>query len=173
LLCIWDGAGRDRLDLSGFAMRQKIDLRAGAFSDVGGFQGNLSIALGARIEEAVGGTAADRIFGNEGANLLRGGWGGDVLTGGAGRDRMFGGPGADRFVFAHGDGQDRVMDFNPSLDWISLDRGLWGGAALTAHQVLHRFGAVVAGDLVLDFGTDVLTLQDVSGPGLAERILVF
>lgn len=33
--CVWDGGGNDTLDFSGYATNQKIDLNAGAFSDVG------------------------------------------------------------------------------------------------------------------------------------------
>lgn len=56
---------------------------------------------------AEGTTAANTLLGGAGADILRGGAGADVLTGGAGRDT---------FVFARGDGADRVTDFASGTD---------------------------------------------------------
>lgn len=173
LLCIWDGAGRDTLDLSGFGGRQTIDLNAGRFSDVGGFKGNLSIAVGCKIENAVGGRGADIIHGNGLNNVLRGGRGADVLAGGAGDDRMTGGPGADGFVFVAGSGRDLVRDFQKATDLISLGSDLWGGRVLTAAGVVAEFVSIRGGNLVFDFGVDDLILLNVaSQDGIADRILL-
>src|SRR6185503_11104660 len=49
-LCIWDGGGIDTLDCSGYSNSQIISLVAGTFSNIGGFSGNVSIAIGAVIE---------------------------------------------------------------------------------------------------------------------------
>ena len=49
-LCIWDGAGTDTIDLSGWGMTQSLNLNEGTFSNVGGLLKNLSIAFGALIE---------------------------------------------------------------------------------------------------------------------------
>jgi serralysin len=173
LLCIWDGAGKDTLDLSGFRAKQRIDLNAGAFSDVGGFKGNLSIAIGCRIENAVGGRGDDTIFGNDRGNVLKGGKGLDILVGGTGSDRMTGGAGADGFIFLDGDGRDVVTDFSKADDVLSLGADLWGGTAMTGAEVLTEFADVLGGDLVFDFGTDVLTLLHVSSiDGMADRIVI-
>ena len=77
---IWDAGGRDTLDLSGFATPSRIDLHQGAFSDAGQLTANISIALGAEIENAAGGTGNDVIVANELRNRLSGGGGGDVFT---------------------------------------------------------------------------------------------
>jgi hypothetical protein len=61
-LCIWDGGGIDTINLSGYGTSQTISLIAGTFSNVGGLVGNVSIALGAVIENAVGGSAGDTII---------------------------------------------------------------------------------------------------------------
>jgi serralysin len=79
-LCIWDGAGNDTLDLSGFTNNQTISLVGGTFSSVGGYTSNVSIALGAVIENAIGGSGADTIVGNSAANILDGGAGIDTLS---------------------------------------------------------------------------------------------
>ena len=173
LLCIWDGAGIDTLNLSGFAGRQVINLNDGTFSNVGGFKGNLSIAVGANIENAVGGRGSDRIIGNELANNLRGGRGIDILSGGAGADTLTGGAGADGFIFAAGFGRDKITDFSLVDDLISLSSNLWGGGVKTAVEVLEQFGVVRNGQVVLDFGVPELTLMNLSSEaGLADRLLI-
>lgn len=162
-ICIWDGAGRDTLDLSGYAVAQRIDLNDGTFSDVGGFTGNVSIALGARIENAVGGSGADEVIGNEFANTLKGGRGNDslagndgndVFTGGGGKDFMTGGQGQDSFVFRGNIGRDKVFGFDLAADKLLLDTNLWGGGVRTAEQVVQDFGLEVGGATVLNFGAN-------------------
>jgi serralysin len=103
-LTIFDTGGRDTLDFSTVGVYQRINLNAGALSNVGGLRENLQIARGVVIENAIGGRAEDRIIGNArgnilignaGADTLSGGEGADTLNGGTGRDRMEGGSGAD------------------------------------------------------------------------------
>lgn len=74
---IWDGGGNDTLDFSGYSQDQKISFEEGTFSDVGGLKGNVSIAYGATIENAKGGTGNDWLVGNAANNELRGGDGND------------------------------------------------------------------------------------------------
>lgn len=69
---------------------------------------NLGIALNTTIENAVGGSAADRLSGNSVANALSGGDGNDVLIGLAGNDTLDGGTGADRLIGGEGDDLYRV-----------------------------------------------------------------
>lgn len=88
VFCVWDAGGTDTFDFSGYTVAQVIDLRQGAFSNVGGMVGNVSIALGAVIENAIGGTGADTIRGNSGDNLIRGNGGADVIDGGLGSDTV-------------------------------------------------------------------------------------
>lgn len=104
VLCIWDGGGTDTVDLSGFAMNQALSLVSGVFSNVGGLVGNLSIAIGALIENAVGGTGSDVIQGNDAANEILGKFGEDTIDGGLGDDRIYGQRGHDEI--AGGGGND-------------------------------------------------------------------
>jgi serralysin len=83
---IFDSGGIDTLDYSGFASSQLINLNSETFSNVGGLVGNVSIARGTVIENAIGGSGADTIIGNAADNVLTGGAGADSLTGGAGDD---------------------------------------------------------------------------------------
>jgi Ca2+-binding RTX toxin-like protein len=98
VFCVWDAGGTDTFDFSGYGQNQTIDLRAGAFSHVGGLVGTVSIAVGAIIENAIGGAGADTLIGNEVSNTLTGGAGNDLLDGGAGADSLIGGLGDDIYV---------------------------------------------------------------------------
>jgi len=88
IFAVWDAAGNDTFDFSGYAQNQVIDLRQGAFSNIGGMIGNVSIALGAAIENAIGGSGNDAIHGNAADNLIVGAGGNDVIDGGLGNDTV-------------------------------------------------------------------------------------
>ena len=85
-LTIYDAGGVDTLNASGYGQNQTIDLRPGAFSNIGGLTGNIGIYLTAVIENAVGGSGNDSIIGNNADNRLKGGGGNDSIDGGAGTD---------------------------------------------------------------------------------------
>ena len=122
---IWDTGGIDTIVHNGSAGAQ-INLRAasltyaegggGFVSAVNGVLGGYTIAAGVVIENARGGSGADRIVGNGARNLLEGRGGNDiifgldnndVLRGGNGRDTLVGGNGAD--VLQGEQGDDRLM----------------------------------------------------------------
>lgn len=86
IFAIWDAGGTDTLDFSGYGDNQLINLRQGAFSNIGGLTGNVAIAIGAVIENAIGGSGADRLVGNASDNRLTGGAGADTIDGGLGND---------------------------------------------------------------------------------------
>ena len=90
---VWDAGGRDTFDFSGYPDNQVIDLRQGFFSDVGGYRGNVAIARGTDIEDALSGSGNDSLTGNTLANRL---------TSGAGADTVFGGEGADTVIDIRG-----------------------------------------------------------------------
>jgi serralysin len=102
VFCIWDSGGIDTLNFSGYATNQVISLTAETFSSVGALTSNVSIASGAVIENAIGGTGNDTIYGNEFANQLSGGAGNDHLVGYGGNDTLSGGNGIDRTYFTLG-----------------------------------------------------------------------
>jgi len=87
---IIDSGGTDTLDYSGYTVAQRIDLNPETFSNIGGDTGNVAIARGTTIENAIGGSGADVIIGNSVANILTGGAGIDTLTGDAGNDTFRG-----------------------------------------------------------------------------------
>ena len=85
IFAVWDAGGNDTFDFSGYTANQRINLNEKSFSDVGGLKGNVSIAAGVTIENAIGGSGNDVIVGNAANNVLKGGAGNDVLFGGGGR----------------------------------------------------------------------------------------
>ncbi|WP_304441769.1 M10 family metallopeptidase [Caulobacter sp. FWC2] len=107
----WDAGGTDTFDFSGYKVAQTIDLREGFFSSVGGLTGNVTIAIGAVIENAIGGSAVDTITGNAAANRITGGAGNDVLDGGAGLDiAAYAGKFASYAVTAQANGGWQIKD---------------------------------------------------------------
>jgi len=143
LYTIWDGGGEDTIDASGFstlAHGTEIDLREGRFSSIGAKNingdawnvdsnaqtydpdpGNVAIAYGTEIENAVGTNNDDNLIGNDLDNKLEGLNGDDILRGMAGNDQLFGGGGSDIFIggagndFFYGGAGDDILDFNTGV----------------------------------------------------------
>jgi hypothetical protein len=141
---IIDSGGVDTLDYSGFSANQVIDLRAGSFSNIGASIGNVAIAVGTTIENAVGGAGGDRLIGNEVGNNLAGAAGNDVLEGRGGNDTLTGGPGADFLsggtgtdVLVGGDDQDVFSDLLANLSGDTI-------ADFTAVDKIHFIDANLA-----------------------------
>ncbi|WP_269515461.1 M10 family metallopeptidase C-terminal domain-containing protein [Brevundimonas subvibrioides] len=88
IFAVWDAGGNDTFDFSGYSQAQVIDLRQGAFSNVGGLIGNIAIAAGTVIENAIGGSGNDTIRGNSADNRLTGNGGTDTIDGGLGTDTV-------------------------------------------------------------------------------------
>lgn len=116
-LTVWDGGGNDTYDFSDYAGGVVVDLAPGGSSvaarnqlavldtrDGTQARGNVFNALlhqdntASLIENATGGSGADRLTGNQAGNLLRGQAGDDWITGLAGDDRLDGGSGADTLI---------------------------------------------------------------------------
>ncbi|WP_141653055.1 M10 family metallopeptidase C-terminal domain-containing protein [Phenylobacterium immobile] len=98
VFAIWDAGGRDTLDVSGYWQNQLIDLRPGAFSNIGGLVGNVAVAQGVQMENAKGGLGADRIWGADFGGEIYGGGGGDTIYGGAGTNYLRGDDGDDSII---------------------------------------------------------------------------
>ena len=102
---IWDAGGVDTIVHRGNAAAV-IDLReapltytengGGYVSHVADIHGGFTIAAGAVIENAIGGSGDDRMTGNGADNDLQGNQGNDTLYGGDGADTLMGGAGFDR-----------------------------------------------------------------------------
>ena len=193
--CLWDAGGIDTIR-NASALASRIDLRAatlghdagggGYLSFVGGIDGGFTIANGAVIENASGGSAADWIIGNDAANKLRGnggvdtidgGSGADQITGGTGRDLLTGGGGRDVFIFAatadsSGAG-DLITDFVAGLDDIRLSAidAIAGGADDLFSFIGTTLFGNVAGQLRFeqDAATNLTRIEgDTDGNGTAN-----
>lgn len=177
---LWDGGGRDRIDLSAYATDLAVDLRPGGGIDLdsGGSAQKAQLAMvgGAPvhaayhvymslladddprslIEEATGGTGDDVFIGNAAANRF---------TGGAGNDRFTGGLGAD--VFALGSGADTLSDTLAGLDGdtlldfdIAVDRLVVEGIEATLARVSYDIATGLLSIAAGSAGSAALTLAD-------------
>ncbi|QJE74079.1 hypothetical protein HHL28_14140 [Aerophototrophica crusticola] len=120
IACFWDAGGIDTFDLTGETRAATVDLNEGAFSSIGArgsnaAVNNISIAFGAKIENATGGNGNDRITGNALDNVLKGGAGDDILSGMGGNDSIDGGTGTDTALF-----RGRLADYALALDGTTL-----------------------------------------------------
>lgn len=116
-LTIYDSGGNDTLDASGYSVAQTIDLESGHFSSIGGLINNIGIAVSASVENAIGGSGADVIYGSSAANALHGGDGSDTLVGSAGADLLDGGIGEDTADYG----------LSTAAVWVDLRNGTGSG----------------------------------------------
>lgn len=114
-----DSGGSDRINAAALTAGALIDLNAGNAGSIAGQA--FSIAAGTLIEDVIGGDGGDTLTGNAAANDISGARGDDVLTGGDGNDTLSGGAGSDRFIYAAGDGDDLLTDFDTLSDVLVLD----------------------------------------------------
>jgi serralysin len=131
---VFDNGGIDTLDYSGFTQNQRINLNAEGFSDIGGRVGNISIARGAVIENAIGGTGNDTLYGNAANNTLTGGAGNDILFGYDGDDVLDGGAGANVIVGAAG---------NDIITVTASGNEIYGGIGNDIFNVASRSDTIV------------------------------
>jgi serralysin len=137
---IFDSGGNDTLDYSGFSGFQKIDLNSEAFSQVNGYTGNVSIARGALIENAIGGNGIDIIIGNSAANVLTGNLGADTLTGGAGADTF-----KDSAAGLNG---DTIVDFSDGDKIVITNATLAGFSfSLSGNTLTYTGGSLTLGSV--------------------------
>ncbi|CRM75531.1 serralysin family metalloprotease [Pseudomonas sp. 25 R 14] len=174
VFAVWDGGGTDTLDFSGFSDNQKINLNEASFSNVGGLTGNVSIAKGVVVENAIGGSGNDLLIGNGVSNELKGGAGDDILFGGGGGDKLWGGAGKDTFLFAASNDSlpsdpDQILDFVSGEDKIDVSNIL-SSFHLSSLQFVGAFGAQ-AGQAIFsqDNASNNSDLSiDFSGDGLSD-----
>ncbi len=156
IFAIWDAGGVDTLDFSGYSQAQVITLISGNFSNVGGQVGNVSIAIGATIENAIGGSGADTMIGNSVGNRL---------TGNAGADTLTGNGGADIFVATVGGGADTITDFSVGSD--KIDVAAFGGYVSAVQNGLNTLVTVATGVTftLLNVTATALTAANFVGAG--------
>ncbi|MGC9367897.1 MAG: M10 family metallopeptidase C-terminal domain-containing protein, partial [Paracoccaceae bacterium] len=113
---IWDAGGIDTISNAGSSLSANIDLReaplvgpdaGGYISSAQGIHGGFTVAFGAEIENAVGGSGNDTLTGNDLGNSLVGDAGTDILIGNGGNDTLNGGDGDD--TVAGNNGRDKAF----------------------------------------------------------------
>lgn len=154
-----------------FFMNQSFQ-RIAQFTGVGGIfatnHDNLSIAYGTVIENAIGGSQRDLLWGNDVANRLEGRGGNDVLNGFKGADTLIGGAGIDFFQFSTlNDFGNMIVDFTPGdkIDVSKFDTN----PGVAGDQAFAFIGAAAFGNVAgqLRYANGLLE-GDVDGNGLAD-----
>jgi Ca2+-binding RTX toxin-like protein len=181
-LTVWDGGGNDTYDFSNYTTNLRVDLAPGGWSlmsnvqqaNLGGSnfaRGNIYNALqvgadtGSLIDNAVGGSGNDHIYGNAIANVLEGrdgsdtlaGQGGDdLLKGGSGNDALYGDSGvASGYGVGFGSGYQTLPTFNANT------------ASATALDLDNTFSLAPDADIV-DSTTLPHTTVNWSGQGASS-----
>ena len=126
ILSIFDSAGVDTLDLSGWNTASIINIAPGGFCSANSMTYNISIAYTCEIENAIGGGGADTISGNMLGNMLKGGAGNDRVFGFAGNDRLYGDAGND------------YIDGGDGVDYVYFD-ALWSAITYTYDAIKATF----------------------------------
>ncbi|MBE8952002.1 MAG: hypothetical protein SR1Q7_02520 [Quinella sp. 1Q7] len=93
---------------------KKITITEGYFEDSFDVNTDVRVAKVAQTATVIDASAVDHaiaITGNKKANTITGSAEDDTITGGKGADVLTGGAGADVFVYAKGDGNDKILDF--------------------------------------------------------------
>jgi serralysin len=161
---IWDAGGVDVIDLSGATGAQSLNLVAGSEMSIvlnNARKGNLWLAFGVTIENAVGGSGDDRIIGNDAANDLSGGGGRDTLDGGGGNDILRGGSGTDTARFS---------GLSTGYTWHQNADGSWRIIALASangEDTLHDIEWLEFADTRIQIGT---AASIITGTGGNDRL---
>lgn len=112
----------------------------------------------------VGSQSRDYMRAGAGKDNVRAGNGDDVIFSGEGNDTLKGGGGSDTFVFALGDGKDRILDFDthgPIQDVISMANP----SAIKNIEIYERFNNVF-----IEYGKgDVIILKNVDLDDLSHK----
>ena len=153
---LFGGSGHDRL----FGGQGNDSLNAGSGNDL--------LNGGEESDMLDGGSGDDQLVGGAGNDQLTGGSGTDQFTGGSGNDMLVGNSGNDLYDFSRGDGQDVILDSDPSLG--NQDRAIFGATINPLDLVISR----QANDLRLAIhgSTDQVTVKDwyLSGTHRVETI---
>lgn len=199
---IWDAGGNDTISAANQFLSTTINLNPGGFSSIGPYSNgsgsratnNLAIAFGVTIENAIGSSSNDTIYGNGATNILQGGNGSDYLAGGGGHDTLIGGAGSDLLVgygsgteydvlaggsgidtfvlgnsssaFYQGNDYARITDFNWRDDYIQVK----GVSSQYSLQSGNWFGGSAL-DTAIYFGNDAIgVVQDSTNLNLANFV---
>ncbi len=163
---VFDSGGIDTLNYSGYSANQVINLTSETFSNVGGGIGNVSIAFGTLIENAVGGSGNDTLTGNSADNVLNGNFGNDVLNGQDGNDTLIGGFGVD--TVTSGAGADIIRDTASSLSGDTITDFATGDTIVFTDATLAGFTFNLVGSTLTYTGGSLTLTGGISGTLVAS-----
>lgn len=185
---IADGSGIDTIDASGFEKGgNTIDLyvmtgeeTTSRLSMLNGTIGNLSLAVGTVIENAIGGEMDDKFFDNEYRNKFIGNGGNDWFAVSGGKDKINGGSGYDRVVI-QGEESDFIIknkstskkvvhhkkDSNYRVNLRGVEEIIFGSPVAAGMETENRGGQLANADPLMrantllsngfeDIGVDIL-----------------
>lgn len=163
---IFGGEGNDRA----FGGSGDDSIEGGNGRDrLAGDEGNDVLIGDAGRDRLEGGADNDALSGGADRDFLFGGSGDDILNGGTGNDRLIGGSGADTFVFAAGDGRDRISDFDASEDVIQLSSD-----SITDLASLDAASRERGGNLIIELGDgDRLVVNNTTFDELTDTNFLF
>jgi hypothetical protein len=191
---IIDADGIDTLDFSGYSATQLINLTvtqatdtAPSISNIGGSTGNLTLAVGTVIENAIGGSGSDTFYGNAAANTFTGNGGNDFFYDSLGADTYYGNGGTDTvyftgayssFTFAVAGAFLQVIDVavdlvNSTIEWLNFDginysyADIAAGAGSNTAPVGVNDSFTVDEDVVLNSGNLLTNDTDDDGNALS------
>ena len=161
-------AGTDGSDGAAFGNTgEDVIVAFGGDDALVGFEGNDFLDGGDGNDRIFGSQDDDIVLGGAGDDIIRGdneaaGNGADIIIGGAGNDLLKGDGnnlvGADTFVFAPGDGNDVIQDFQPGVD--KLDFSAFGDVDFRINQQ--------GGDTLVSVGDVNVTLRGVNARDLSD-----
>ncbi len=136
--------------------------------------GDDAFVLGADEADLLRGDGGDDfIDGHAGNDTLNGRGGDDSLFGGTGNDDLTGGSGDDTFIFTAGFGDDTITDFNSSDDTIQFDGVFSSYEEVMSNAYETGGGWFGGGDVVINAGSDSITLEGVSLSDLDANDFMF
>jgi serralysin len=169
--CIWDTGGIDTISNADSTIGATIDLReaplvganaGGYISSNAGIIGGFTIANGALIENAIGGSGVDTLVGNDAANTLDGGADSvvDTLNGGLGNDTFVFGANTIADTIVDAGGVDTVLSsLTRSIATLSMVENLTLTGTAAANATGNALANVLTGNSgvnVLDGGVDAI-----------------
>lgn len=140
-----DGSARARINgwfTNGANRIEQIQFGDGTIWSAADLEAHLTVPSASTGNDVLYGTAnADTINGLAGNDVLSGQLGNDTLEGGTGNDSLDGGQGNDLYLFARGDGQDTVTDYDATVgnvDILKFKAGIAPGEIPMTKVILLR-----------------------------------
>lgn len=167
---IVDSGGTDTMDYSGSNANQTLDLREESYSSVQGGRGNVGIARGTVIENAIGGTGADILIGNSANNRLTGNGGNDSFYASGGSD-VYNGNGGTDTVFFSGAAGDYSVTVNGSGNTVVTDLRAGSPDGVTELINIETIQYGVSAPSLMEALSDKFTPDETSQDSAGGRVL--